>query len=549
MNTHAGPADAARSQPAAAANHTRGAAVENLSDEAPLQRSSLHADIEHSPRIEAQHHALQAAFGSAYASKTGRVLQRRSSGPHIPSTTQPIQRVVPANAIETAAADAALDTLLGAGHPARGAVLAAAATVAALTAAVAAIATAVPGAADRILLANDVRDADELNNLLQAADRPGFGTPGVRLRNVLAENPGVVRTVAALGPMLTAKGNLDQKVLEGAQSLNPFVPATLGPGQVATGAGLNLVGGHSDHVLNPASFHAVPSGGPAPASGARNFSIRKVLRADTAGVATAIHNNAPGNLATVVAAGEQAARAVATAVPAVVLPGGFAGLPVPAQTFWNARVLHYGNNVAAMALAAGPVAGLVAAVRTSATACVNAVGPAAVTAALATFVDDVRALFNQVDNVIVSARTFVAKSATVNNNVSVLAYENTKQNFLTQGPAMSVAKDSTVPPVGWTDDQVLQAGHLAIQQPARWVETWPLPTGTVTQTLHQAVVPDPAGVGPNVVWNAVKDGVTFTTPPAAYAGGNVLGFWPTVDAGLPALPAPGVALNHWYTAP
>jgi hypothetical protein len=66
---------------------------------------------------------------------------------------------------------------------------------------------------------------------------------------------------------------------------------------------------------------------------------------------------------------------------------------------------------------------------------------------------------------------------------------------------MSSAKDTTIPPAGWTDDEVLAAGHQAILQPTRWVEHWPLPSGTTTQTLHQATVQH--GDETTVVWNAV----------------------------------------------
>jgi hypothetical protein len=492
---------------------------------------------------EADLMGARAAGGVAQAKADGALTQVVS----MPSALRPVQRAVPADAAETALADTALDTLLGVGHAARGAVLAAASTIGALQAAVASIAVLAPDAGDRTAIANEVQDAELLDQLVQLADQPGFGTAGRRLRSVLAENAAAARTVLGLTPLIAAKKNLDRKVLEGAQSLDPFVPATLAPGQVATGAGLGLVGGHSDHVLDPATFHAEPTG--VAANGARDFSIRKVLRGDAGGYAAAVHANAPNNVLARIVAGEAGARVVAGAVAPVVRPPNYAGLPDVARGFWDARVGHYTTNVAAIGLANAPVAALVLAVGAAATA--YATAAPATAAELAAFVDAVRALMTQVDVVIAATRQ-VANAATVNAAPPVAAYATARQDFLTQGPAMSIAKDSTVPPVAWSDDEVLAAGHQAIQQPARWVETaWtlaaPLPNNTMTQTLHQAVVPHAGGAA--VVWNAVKDGVTYTTPPSAYAGGNVLGFWPTVDSALPALPAAGVAVNHWYTAP
>lgn len=439
-----------------------------------------------------------------------------------------------------------LDTLLGpANDPGniRETIILGVPNLVTLQGAVTRVVAAVP-LGQRVTLLNTFNDnIVTLDRLIQLSNEPGFGTALGRLQRVLNENPGTARTELALTPLITAKKHLDQKVLTGARSHNPFEPASLNAGDQAQGQNLHLVGGHSDMVLDTASFDATPRGAAA-ANGARDYTIRKLLRNDGNARATAIANNTPGNIGLLATAAITAAQGHVNALPAPNVPPNLATLPAQAQAFWANRQLIWNNRLVAVNAAMAPIPGMIVALTASAQAVLTTPNHAPTIGA---FVDGVRTLMQQVDNVIAAARQATTTQG-VNNLPAVVNYNASKQTFLTHGPAMSITKDTTIPPVNWTNDQVLDAGSQAIQAPVRWVENYPLANNDVTQTLHQAVVASPVG-GPNVVWSAVKDNVTYTTPPSAYTQGQVLGFWPTTDAALPPLPGPGIAVQHWYAAP
>lgn len=470
-----------------------------------------------------------------------RVIQQRRQADRIQHGQQPVQRFAP-GPLEIAPTDAELDTLLGAGQDpggCRAIITAASPSLVSLTTAVASIVNTAPTVAHRRVLAPEVGNVEVLVPLLALATHPnGIGTPAPRLMRVLEENPTVARTVVGLTPAITYINALDEKITSGALPGNPPIPATLAAGTAAVGpAARGIIGGHSSRVTG-AGYVSAPHA-PVNANGTQVIDFQKATRDDAGTQATAVSTAAVGNVGTRAVDAADRARLLAHAVVAPVLPGNYATLPLQGQQFHTNRVATHASNLTNVDTAHGAVAGLYA-------AAVTAAGLSAATpndvALRKAFVDSVLALVARADSTCSTAKT-VTGAAAINNAQETTDLATAKALFQTHGPAFSDVKQSTIAPAAWTDDQVLDAGHQAIMQPAVLVNPDNPPNNSVVRTKHQAVVG-------GVLWVAIKERVTFTNVPPYFAGGEMTSSWPTAGTAIPAAPGPGVAdPDSFYTYP
>jgi hypothetical protein len=427
-------------------------------------------------------------------------------------------------------AKAALDTLLGVGHPARPGVLTAASSVAALQAAVASIAVLAPNAGDRTALANEVQDAELLDQLLQLANHPDFGSAGLRLRSVLAENPAAARTVATLTPLIAAKKNLDHKILRG-RLTTPL------PDGVAPGTGhRDVIGGHSRRVTDTPQTFALARNVPN-ANTTSYASFRLVARGDAGGTAANVAANGPGNVIAAFQA-RVAAGIVWLNAPPAFTPNFTANAPVPLQT---AATLQRNGALAAGLLAIGQFNGHVLAAQAAANALAVSGDPqhATLTAAFVDAVEDARA---SAVAILTATQTLLTTpglaGVTAPDRMALTqARQGVAADFLafeTAGPVMSNLKNSTLGPAGMSEDDILALTDVVAATPATLFRHHPsgnAPTdGALVSTKHQLL-------HQGILWIATKDNVTYSNAPAlALAGGSVSSSYPTQHVAVPPDP-------------
>ena len=125
-----------------------------------------------------------------------------------------------------------------------------------------------------------------------------------------------------------------------------------------------------------------------------------------------------------------------------------------------------------------------------------------------------------------AAATNTINPTVVNAAIAQLALDI--QQFHQNGPVLSTAKQSTLPPPGMSEDEMLKAGDLTAAVPATLIRDRANhnnpPDGGLVETKHQRL-------SNGVVWVAMKENVTFNRPALplmpTLAGGNVSSVYPT----------------------
>lgn len=432
------------------------------------------------------------------------------------SLNQPIQKFVPdATTNEPALVTTALDTLLGNGNDpggARAAITTNAADLARLQAAVNTIivTAAVPLGDVPAFLTDFGNDVELLaGRLTQATLASGAGTPGLRLRRVIDENPLTPRTAVDLDPLINDKKNIDEKILRGRVN------------------GRDLIGGHSQGITNNPDY-AISNTVNNP-NGTDYVSFRKLLRADTAGFANAVNTGAGGNIV----ASINTLIDNCNAVRLIPLP--MFNPKMPAHIIAQKTTTHT-NGVLGINAAVPAAQNDTVAIQHAAPAAAAGVANAT---AQAPFFDAVMATIAHMLQLFTHTE---ATETIVGGNVgstSRAAFNTLIDNFINTGPSLSANKNSTFAPAGMTDDQILQAGDQTAAVPATLIRDRPnhnIPVdNTRIETMHQLVIG-------NVVWVATKDNVLYRSgPPPSLTGGTVTSAFPTQQTVIPPDPAPGAA--------
>lgn len=389
-----------------------------------------------------------------------------------------------------------------------------------------------PAVTELAALLNDIGNGPTLLALLQSAVAAGgAGTPWLRLRRVLDANPGTPRTHAALLPLLTAQLQIDEKILRGR------IGAPLAAGQIPTGDQRDVIGGHSPAMRNdPAYMFEASVLNP---NATTYVGFRKLLRADLAGFATAVANHAPGNIVTAVQLAVQAAVAAVTPTPA--FPANF--LARAPQAVQQQRQAAQAAALAALQNAQPLVAGHVATCTATAPA---AAAHAASAASVKPFLDAADNLLASADAVITAAAQVAAN--TVNPNAVLVAQgqlQALQTAFAQQGPVLSIKKNSTLAPTGWSDDAILRAGDETAAVPAtllrhRVTNNTP-PDNAQVETKHQKLIQ-------GMVWVVMKANVLYHTAPPRLTGGEVTSSYPTSATVIPADPVRPAADGDGFSA-
>lgn len=468
------------------------------------------------PALEAEADRQGAAAARGESVRTGAL---------VVGSVGPVQCFVPAGG-EAAAVTTALDQLFGVGVDpagARAAITAAAASLVALQQAVAAIVAAVPQA-DRagllVLLGNDTELTAQL--LADARSAMDAGTPLQRLQRVLAANPGAARDRATLQPLLTAQLAIDEKILRGRTG------GALGANEVPSGEKRTLIGGHSPAMLNDEAY--VVESTVANANHTDYVGFRKLIRSDAGASATAVRDSAAHDPVTGCTALATAANlaVLATAAPVNNVPAALAASnPVgfaKATAAYQKKKDAYDDAHAAAVAAYGAHAALAAA---AVAAAPNAAAHPNNASHVKPFIDAISDMLAGID-ALVRATTVVDPGAGAIASAAFLAIKN---RFESQGPVLSMKKNSTVAPNGWTDDQVLAAGDQTAAVVPTLIRRDPdnnPNTGDQCETKHQLVIN-------GIVWVVMKEQVTIDRgPPVTFTGGRVISSYPTSASVVPA---------------
>lgn len=370
---------------------------------------------------------------------------------------------------------------------------------------------------DIAALLNEVGNGALLLALLQDATAAGgAGTPGLRLHRVLRDNPLTPRTRLALAPLLSAQKQIDEKILRGR------LGAPLLPGQAPTADQRELIGGHSPAMFGDQAYMIEATVNNPNLT--QYVGFRKLIRSDIAGFANAVTHGAIGNILSAVQ--QQVAAVVAAITPAPTFhPRTPANIQ---QANQQSRLL----NIPIINNAQTQVTNHVAAVLAAAP---NAAANVNSATATKPFVDAISDLFASARS-LVDAADQCAFGRDVSTAVrSALAeLRRLEADFEQNGPVLSVKKNSTLAPNGWTDDDILRAGDETAAVPAtlirhRTSNNAPA-DGDIVETKHQKLIQ-------GMVWVVMKGNVTFRLgPPPTLVGGAVISSYPTNGTLIPPDP-------------
>jgi hypothetical protein len=389
------------------------------------------------------------------------------------------------------------------------------------------VVTAAVPMGDRIALLNDLgNDIELVSQLLTLATSPlGAGSPGLRLRRVLDDNPGAVATVIGLQPLIAAQLRIDEKILRG--EITGGAPLV---GAVPTGANRNLIGGHSQSITTDPAY-VVSASVINVATPTHYVSFRKLVRADVNGFAADVSGGVPGNI-------------VGTINPLIAIAAGIGGAPpalnagppphilIQRQT---ARTPYIGITLAEVGMATA------AAVTAGNTANVALAAGGGNAAGMAPFIDAVVALYTSTRNALVAAQRIEINTASNLATPALALLDAEILRWQQNGPVLSANKNSTFAPPGWTDDDVLNAGDLTAATPATRVRydagfPAPIPNGVNVDTKHELVINDPV-TGNSLVWVVMKRDAVYTLGlPSTAAGGVIISSFPTNDPAIPVAP-------------
>lgn len=389
------------------------------------------------------------------------------------------------------------------------------------------VVTAAVPMGDRIALLNDLgNDIELVSQLLTLATSPlGAGSPGLRLRRVLDDNPGAVATVIGLQPLIAAQLRIDEKILRG--EITGGAPLV---GAVPTSANRNLIGGHSQSITTDPAYVVSVSVINA-ATPTHYVSFRKLVRADVNGFAADVSGGVPGNI-------------VGTINPLIAIAAGIGGVPPALKVgppphillqWQTARTPYIGNTLAEVGIA---TAAAVTAGNTANAALAAGGGNAA---GMAPFIDAVVALYTSTRNALVAAQRIEINTASNLATPALALLDAEILRWQQNGPVLSANKNSTFAPPGWTDDDVLNAGDLTAATPATRVRydagfPAPIPNGVNVDTKHELVVNDPV-TGNSLVWVVMKSNAVYTLgTPSTTAGGVIISSFPTNDPAIPVAP-------------
>ncbi|MEA5519971.1 DUF4157 domain-containing protein [Limnoraphis robusta] len=370
-----------------------------------------------------------------------------------------------------------------------------------------------------ILAVGHIVTLADLGALLTAAtSAQGAGTPALRLTRVLTE-VGPPHTPAALALPLANKLSIDEKILRGRSGIVGSLPLGVAP----TGPDRTLIGGHSPAITNDPANFVIENVVHNP-NNTDYVSFRKLLRGDTTGFATDIVNNAPGNIINLIQAQVNLVHIAAQNPPPDRALIGMSGrAPIQAQL---SRALARRKAQVRVGVAHGQFLNHLATVNLTAPA---ASGNPNDATQLRPFIDAMSDLFASADALIGAGIPLVPAVA----NPALLAFQNIQTNFAQNGPVLSVKKNSTTAPAGWSDDDILRAGDQTAAQPATLFRHRAFvnnpPNNTPVETKHQLVIR-------GMVWVVIKNNVTYTTPPPTVNGGTLISSYPTNLIAIPPDP-------------